>query len=198
MAAKALPSPEVLRQFLRYDDETGILYWRERGADGMVACFRYSAERMARTWNSRHAGRPAGHVNRQGYVKVLLQGQIHSAHRIVLAMKHGAWPEGEVDHINGDKADNRISNLRVVTHQQNARNRPLRRDNMSGVSGVGLFRGKWRASIKGDSNEPIFLGEFDTLEDAAEARRSAESALGYHPNHGRSSAKARHPDDAEN
>jgi len=103
---------------------------------------------------------------------------------LIWAMVNGEWPDGEIDHINGDRSDNRISNLRVVTHRENAMNRSRRSDNASGVTGVHKCGSKWRATIK-TSDGYKCLGLHSTIEDAARVRYLAERAHGYHANHGR-------------
>jgi hypothetical protein len=101
-------------------------------------------------------------------------------------MAHGAWPEGEVDHIDHDKSNNRISNLRVTTRTGNGRNASLFRTNTSGASGVEWYkmRQRWRAYIS-VNNRRVHLGYFDAFDEAVAARKTAEINLGYHPNHGR-------------
>nr|WP_175479900.1 HNH endonuclease signature motif containing protein [Paracoccus homiensis] len=107
------------------------------------------------------------------------------AHRVAWAVIHGRWPNGEIDHINGDRSDNRLANLREVTKRENHRNMAIRSDNTSGVTGVYWARekGKWAAYIKAD--KMVALGRYDTFAEAVAARRAAEKVLGYHPNHGR-------------
>lgn len=102
-------------------------------------------------------------------------------------MLSGEWPDHQVDHINGDRADNRASNLRGVKNAVNAKNSGLRRNNSSGVLGVRSDgkskRSPWIASIKVDG-ETIYLGRFATREEAVLKRKEAELRYGYHPNHG--------------
>lgn len=74
---------------------------------------------------------------------------IYRAHRVAWLYMTGEWPPGEIDHINGDKQDNRFSNLRICTHQQNNHNQAIRRNNTSGVKGVywSKQQGKWRGQV---------------------------------------------------
>lgn len=126
------------------------------------------------------ADTPAGHLNSRGYVQIHFDGQSFWAHRLIWKLVHGYDPEC-IDHVNGDPSDNRVSNLRSVTHQGNARNRKRPKHNSSGKTGVQRGRAdKWRAKIGGHS-----LGSFDTFAEAATARDRAEAAHGYHQNHGR-------------
>lgn len=172
MAKIDLPSPEVLRQLLRYDPETGGLIWRPRG----IA-----------SWDARWADKPAFTASSNGYRVGHLHCRLIMAHRVIWAIAHGAWPAFDIDHINGDRSDNRLVNLRSVTRQENLRNSKVARHNTSGVRGVSRATGgkKWKACI-GAGNRTIHLGRFDSFEEAVAARRMAEIAHGYHPNHGRS------------
>lgn len=116
-------SIELLRQLLRYEPETGKLYWLSRD----VSLFHESATRTAagtcKWWNGRFAGKEAFtatgvHGCRAGRIF----GQAHYAHRVAWALHHGGWPTDEIDHQDGDRANNRISNLREVMRQQEAGN----------------------------------------------------------------------------
>lgn len=184
MANSRLPSPDVLRQLLDYDPQTGLLVWKKRNLHHFPNPGNIGREAVCRCWNTRYSGTPAfTQPNGRGY----LQGTINyikvSAHRVAFAIYHGHWPL-EVDHINGVKNDNRITNLREVTRQQNSCNRSHRSDNKTGVTGVVFRHGKYIARIQVNGRE-MRLGIFQTVEDAARARADAERRFGYHPNHGR-------------
>ena len=183
MASRALPSPEVLRQLLRYEPETGKLFWKERE----ISHFDHTSDpaaQMAR-WNSRHAGAEALTCRQHwGHMTGSVLGINVAAHRVVWAIHHGSWPSEMIDHINGDASDNRIENLRDATPQENSRNQKRRRNNTSGVLGVNRVDGKWRAQIHHNGRN-LTLGRFSTIEEAAAARKEAETMLGYHDNHGR-------------
>lgn len=183
MAAKALPSPEVLRQLLDYDPETGALTWRERDIS-YFASAKYPSRRAA-SWNGRHSGKDAFTFRQHwGHRTGSVLGVFISAHRVAWAIYYGAWPSGMIDHINGDAADNRIENLREATPQENSRNRKRAKANTSGVMGVTRAGKKWRAQISHKSRN-INLGRYSRFDDAVVARREAERMLGYHENHGR-------------
>ena len=102
-------------------------------------------------------------------------------------MYHGQWPAGQIDHIDGCRKNNRISNLRDVRHQDNGKNTKLPSTNTSGRIGVSWHKAakKWGVSIKAD-DRPIHLGLFVSFEEACAARKAAEEKYGFHPNHGRS------------
>lgn len=103
---------------------------------------------------------------------------------IVWFLVHGDWPQ-RLDHVNGIKADDRPSNLRNVTQQENTKNCKRSKANASGTTGVSLIPGgKFRATI-GLNGKQVHLGSFASFDDAVQARKRAESELGYHHNHGR-------------
>lgn len=109
-------------------------------------------------------------------------------HRIAWLLHYGEWPDGQVDHVDGDGLNNKISNLRCVSNQLNAMNQKMRSDNSSGFVGVrkhGLVD-RWQARVVQNGSE-IYLGLFKTKEEAIEARRIASIKYGFHENHGRCS-----------
>lgn len=174
-------SIEHLRAALSYDSQTGGMTWNKRD-ETLPGC-----QRTLRMWNTRFAGKPALTARcNKGYCIGRVFGVMLKAHRVAWALHHGEWPNGQIDHINGDKADNRAENLRVVTAQGNAKNRPLRSDNSSGHVGVYWVTEakQWMAQIK-VSGKQVTIGRYDTLELAVAARKKAEEVHGYHANHGR-------------
>lgn len=187
MAHKPLPEPSRLRQLLRYDPETGKLFWRERTPEDFPAGRRHSPAVAAGMFNRRYAGSEAftakmAYGHKQGVVE-----QVHMvAHRVVWAIVHGAWPAGQIDHIDGDPGNNRIANLRDVSAQVNQQNQRRPKNNRSGHMGVcwDSHHGKWRAAI-GANGKLRTIGRFDSIEAAAEAYKAAALEAGYHPNHGR-------------
>lgn len=176
MAARSVIPIPTLRQLLSYDPETGALTWRPRTRE---MCKTY---RSFRIWQATCANQPALTNCSQGYFRGTILGRPFKAHRVAWALHYGEWPQGDIDHINGDPTDNRIINLRTVDHRTNMRNVKLRADSTSGVPGVSWFKRhqKWMASIAGR-----YIGYFATLEEATAARKAAERENGFHPNHGR-------------
>jgi hypothetical protein len=143
----------------------------------------YAPESGAFTWRIRrnsHGGKvrpgaPAGQVNKYGYVVIGLDGERHFAHRIAWLYMTGEWPSIEVDHENRTPGDNRWINLRPATATQNKMNTRIRCDNRSGIKGVGFDkeRRRWVARLK-VNGVMLLLKRFDTIEEAAAARRAAE------------------------
>jgi hypothetical protein len=182
MAYKALPDPEFLRKALDYDPETGILTWKDRPRD------HFKSQSAYVRWNKLHAGTHAfAHIDTNGYKTGTIGSVRYYAHRIVWTLTQGVIPPGEIDHINGDRSDNRLRNLRLVNRQMNTQNRKLRSDCQHGVHGVEFHVSKkWKATIN-INKKRVYLGLYSTFEEAKAARKSAERKYGFHPNHGRSS-----------
>ena len=152
-----LMQSEAQRLF-RYDPKTGKLYWR------------VSVSRL-------RAGTEAGTIDRHGYRMILVQGRKYAGHRVIWLLTHGAWPPEQIDHQNGDRADNRLVNLRLATHSQNQHNARCRVDNVCGVKGVRWRKGKYEAAIA-IHNRVIYLGRHTTVEGAHKAYCAA--ATKYH------------------
>ena len=110
----------------------------------------------------------------------------YGAHRVAWALYHGKWPDKQIDHINGNPLDNRIKNMRVVSVRENGKNKKRPSTNTSGIIGVywNKASSKWVAQI-GVNRKTIFLGSYDNITDAANARQTAEKKYNFHPNHGR-------------
>jgi hypothetical protein len=171
MKAKPLPSQEVLRALLDYDPETGVLTWKPRPV-GM-----FCDEPHSRSWNTKNAHKPALiAVTNHGYLRGTILGDFLLAHRVIWKWVHDEDPE-EVDHEDGIRHHNWLKNLRSVTGLVNQRNRCRSRANTSGVTGVDLSQGRWRARLSATE-----LGSYDTFSEAVAARKFAESQNGYHPN----------------
>lgn len=156
--ASSLTQAGLLR-VLSYDLETGVLRWVYRVEPGF-----------------RRAGKAAGRAHRTGYVTIKLNGEEHAAHRLIWLMMTGSWPEHDVDHIDGDRSNNRWDNLRAATRRQNAVNAKVRGNNTSGVTGVSYSRtqGIWIASIKAEGGRNVFK-QFEDKEAAISWRREQEA-----------------------
>lgn len=151
---KPLPSVERLNELLSYDEDTGALRWRVLPATiRSNICF-----------NNRVGGTSAGTVGSGGYLVVGIKRRYYLAHRLIWKIETGQDPGGVVDHIDGNKLNNRFSNLRLATHGQNIQNSKLRVDNASGVKGVHWDVGhkKWRAVLTTNGNS-VRIGRFDSI-----------------------------------
>ena len=84
----------------------------------------------------------AGSISKEGYIKIKLKGKSYLAHRLIWLMFYGEWPKNEIDHIDGNRLNNSISNLRDVTRSINQKNAHARKDNVSGVRGVHYIKHK--------------------------------------------------------
>jgi hypothetical protein len=179
MIERAIPI-HLLRTVLACDFETGSLTWAARQKEIFGDAIR------VRGWNTRHAGKPAfTTILSDGYRRGCVLNQRHLAHRVIWALRYGVWPVDQIDHINGVRSDNRISNLRVVSNMENGRNQRLRKNNTSGVMGV-CWDSKhcmWRSQIS-VCGKTIYLGLYSSLDEAASARETAKIRFGFHQNHG--------------
>lgn len=144
---------ELVRAMLSYDPLTGEFMWRPVGNPGHAS-----------------QGKPVGRVTRAGYHDIGLCRRRYFAHRLAWLYVHGVWPNGSIDHIDGNKLNNRISNLRDVTHAQNMQNTKRRTDNRVGFQGVTRTKsGKFLAAIT--------IGTFATAEEASAAYLSAKAQM---------------------
>lgn len=137
---------EALKEVLRYEPETGNFIWLVSGARNL-------------------AGSVAGCVCGR-YITIGVLGIKTRAHRLAWFWNYGKWPVHGVDHINGNRFDNRIENLRDVPQRINNQNwRKARRDSVCGLAGVKMGEHAWIASINSNGKK-IHLGSFQTKEDA--------------------------------
>lgn len=122
---------------------------------------------------------------KSGYCRVSYKNKRYYLHRFIWFYMTGEWPERQLDHVDGDRANNRFKNLRQATQKENCRNIGLKVNNTSGYMGV--YRRsdgkKWCAGLKVNGKE-VYLGSFDSKEQARDARKAADKKYGYHENHG--------------
>ena len=158
MAKNILPPAEELRNILDYDPETGIFLWKvsRQGTSGIGSV----------------AGR-----NLNGYRHIKISGIRYSAHRLAWKMTTGFDPVNEIDHINGERSDNRIANLREATRSENVRNQGKRTTNTSGHKGVSFNKptGKWVTKIV-IAGKKKHIGYFTDIHEAAASYAAAATA----------------------
>ena len=166
MAKQKIPCPTALRLLLRYEPETGKLFFRKRA----LAWSTDKAQAMA--WNAKYADKETFRsIGTNGYLMGYILGANKTAHRVIMAMHLGMWPTCDVDHIDGDRHNNRLENLRLATRQQNLRNTGSRKGSSSQFCGVGwdASRGKWTTYCTGPDGRMRHLGRFADEADAARA-----------------------------
>lgn len=174
-------TPEQLRQLFVYDPSTGCIEWAKPRRSWFASNAHWNAFRAIA------AGHPAqAPTHSGGYLVTHAGGEQFLTHRLVWAMLYGEWPGEQIDHIDHDRTNNRMGNLRLAPQRDNAKNASLRQDNTSGVVGVGWdhARNKWVARIGLPGGKTKALGRYDKFEDAIAVRRAAEVLYGFHPNHG--------------
>ncbi len=168
---------EEVAQLVDYDPNTGSLVWKRR-------------EGARKQWNAKYAGKGCGYINNRGYRKVCFQTAsgkryLFSAHRLAWYITHSAPPKGEIDHIDGQKANNRIKNLRDVSKSLNMRNRKMQGNNTSGVTGVHWEKrsGKWK--VQGYLNgKRLSIGYFSDIHEAEAAVKAFRAKHGFTDTHG--------------
>lgn len=145
-----------LRELLEYDHQTGHFRWRPTLRK-----------------NSYKFKTVAGCPNERGYIKIRVEKRVYYGHRLAWLYVHGEWPTDVLDHVNGNRGDNRIHNLRLATQAQNLCNRCAQNNNQTGFKGVTRHHtGKFRATINGRH-----LGLFDTARLASDAYQIAAAEL---------------------
>ena len=169
---------EHIKELFEYD--AGKLIWKKRPDT------HFATKRACKTWNSRFAGTTAGRHRPDGYCVTRVGQRIYKNHRIVFMLYHGYFPK-QIDHINGDRADNRIENLRAADNATNQRNKGVRCDSKSGVKNVRWHgrTSKWQVRMSADGVK-YSCGYYDTIEEAS--RAADQFRIKYHKeyaNHGR-------------
>jgi hypothetical protein len=151
---------DYINSKLRYDPKTGLLFWKI-----------YKSGKYLNT--------PAGTLFKSGYIMIKHKNCFLRAHRIAWLLTTSKWPLKDIDHINGNRSDNRLTNLREASKSQNAQNSKIRKDSRSGITGVYIHKGiknNWRVRITINSKTKN-LGYFNVLEKAKKVRQQAEKKL---------------------
>lgn len=183
MAKKLLPSQERLLKRLEYNPDTGVLLWLERPATEFIG-MTYPAERHAKIWNAKHVGKPALHSPMaNGYRHGMFDTVDYLQHRIIWKLVHGTEPDF-IDHVNGVRSDNRLSNLRSVTVHENMRNRKISSNNTSGFPGVHFETRSqlWVVQLEIEGRAR-YVGRYSDKADAVAARIKASEGLGFTERH---------------
>lgn len=163
-----------LKRRLHYDPDTGIFTWKPRPEKDFKTKSAYAL------YCKRYEGKTAWSKDTYGYFRIHISGKTFKAHRLAWLYVYGQFPDGEIDHINQVKDDNRICNLRDVTMADQNRNHGMHPANKSGITGVCYFHGAWSVSIGVKC-----LKRTKDFFEACCVRRSAERRLDYPTNHGK-------------
>jgi len=157
-----------LKNILHYNPKNGVFIW---------------SKKISKKINT---GDIAGDVNKRGYCRIGIRGKKYASHILAWIYIYGEAPENDLDHIDHNKTNNKISNLRIVTPSENAMNQTMSKANKSGFNGVVWNKkaGKWMVQIAFERNQ-IYLGIYDDIHDAIEVRKEANIKYGFHTNHGR-------------
>lgn len=147
-----------LKSILDYDPQTGVFVWKNN--------VRFSP----RAWKI------AGSKDNQGYIRIQINQKLYKAHRLAWLYVHGSFPEKEIDHINHQRADNRIANLRSADRVLNTQNTSARKRGTSSLLGVSLYKptGQWTAQISANKRK-VYLGRYATEQEAHAAYMKAKA-----------------------
>jgi hypothetical protein len=156
-----------VRELFNYDPKTGVL------------------TRKIRSGRKTRVGQIVGFLQNYGYLMVGIDYREYLVHRVIFLWFHGRWPHSQIDHINHNRTDNRIENLREATHRENGVNQKLSKNNTSGHNGVYWNKQvkKWQAYITVEG-KARYLGIFEDIKDAISARKRADIKHEFHENHG--------------
>lgn len=147
------------RKILDYDPKTGIFKWK-----------------VNRKGNAK-AGSPAGWCRKDGYIALGVRGKEYLAHRLAWAFQFNFIPENmQIDHVNGNRSDNRIKNLRLASHAENCRNSKVRKHSKTGIKGVQKRGNKWHVRIRFNKQEK-WVGSYNSPEEASAAYERAAIEL---------------------
>lgn len=161
---------KILKELVHYNPDTGLMTWRTSTPH------RTAGHEVGSEFTSK-CGKKYRHV--------MLKNRMYLVHRLVFLYMVGEFPSKQVDHISGNGTDNRWENLREVSSTGNSRNRRMNHNNSSGCAGVIWYPryDKWLVRI-GMYGKKVTLGYFDDLQEAIIVRKTAETEIGFHPNHG--------------
>lgn len=182
---------EILKELMDYNPETGIFVWKERDIIYFNHCKK--PEFSCRLWNSRMVGKVSGTIfktkNKFYYATSLSCGEKfkrYYMHRLAWMYMYGKFPNDEIDHLDGDGLNNKISNLVLLDHCGNLKNQKMRSTNTSGFNGVSYdkARNKWIVQIWNNSKR-VFSKRFESFDEAVLARKDLDIEYNYSKRHGR-------------
>lgn len=169
-ALTPIPDQSYLKVCFDYDSQTGDLIWKRRPRSHFRSLLAFSM------WNGKNAGKKAGSPNPVDlYFSTKVDGRLIKNHRIIWKLIFNEEPE-VVDHINRVRTDNRVSNLRACSRDENAKNRTVKAMSATGLKGVHKKNNRFQAYIQSDKKF-IILGSFASAEEAAQAHREAAIRL---------------------
>jgi hypothetical protein len=148
-AKQSLLNQELLKELVNYDPNTGVFAWKKI-RPGVSSSKKF------------------GSLKPSGYIVVLINKKLYRLHRLAWLYMTGEWPENEIDHINGNKADNRFCNIRKATKAENNWNKKVRKDSTTGVKNV-LYYPKYQSYyVRITANKIAHsFGPFKTKDQAA-------------------------------
>lgn len=157
---------ELFNKYIIFDFEKGKAYWKKR------------------PFYRVRVGDEVGNPKENHYLRFTLKGRDYYLHRVMFFMFHNTDIKGEIDHKNGNRQDNRITNLRDILKSENLKNCSLHKKNKSGQSGVDFNRGAWRSRIAVNGKN-IHLGRWQCKYLAIAVRKAAEMQYGFNEGHGK-------------
>ena len=161
------PTQKELLEYLSYDADTGILTWIKKPSKKIVL-------------NSR-----AGSQTETGYRTLYFKGKKYQEHHVIWCIVHGQFPTMQIDHIDQDRSNNAINNLREVSQSENSRNRARARRTRLGEVGIWWCRRRRKYVAEITLNrKKVYQKTFDDIDDAIRERKAKALELGFHENHG--------------
>jgi nuclear transport factor 2 (NTF2) superfamily protein len=140
MACKEDITADMARQLLNYDPDTGEFRWRERVSSMFVGEGK-AQESLCRKWNARYANTLTGNaISYPGYLRIGVLGKIYLAHRVAWLMSYGYWPKEDIDHVDGRRDKNHLSNLREASRAENLQNISMHSTREGGLVGANFHK----------------------------------------------------------